>query len=117
MDLSMIFDDPRDGYQEKGWVITPLHKATDVTGNCLKFFYSMDGLNVESFRLIQVDVDTDGISEMINHESNNATDDSENEMQPVITKQIETSLGFDSGAVEVNYNYRVSQKKCPSSSL
>ena len=104
MDLSLIFDDPQDGYQEKGWVITPLHKATDVAGNCLKFSYSMDGLNVESLRVIQVDVDTDGISEMINHGTNNGTEDSENEMQPVITKQIETSLGFDSGAVKVNLN-------------
>ena len=102
MDLSLIFDDPRDGFQEKGWVITPLHKATDVTGNCLKFSYSMDGLNVESLRVIQVDVDTDGISEMINHDTNNGTEDSENEMQPVITKQIEASLGFYSGAVKVN---------------
>ena len=102
MDLSTIFDDPRDGYQEKGWVITPLHQSTDVTGNCLKFSYSMDGLNVESLRVIQVDVDTDGISEMVNHDTNNGTEDSGNEMQPVFTRQIETSLGYDSGAVKVN---------------
>ena len=98
MDLSLIYDEPRDQYQEKGWVITPLHGDTDVDGRCLKFFYSMDGLNVESLRVIQVDVDTDGISDMINH--SNDTNDSE--MQPVFTKQIETSLGFDSGAVKVS---------------
>ena len=107
MDMSVLYDNPRENFQSRGWVITELMSQTNALGNCVQFYYVLAGLNVQSLRLIRVDIDT--------HQFNEETNISNKTMnipsvptktvadtQEVYSKSIEASLNFNNGMVEVN---------------
>ena len=97
MDLAMIREDERPR-ERRGWVITPLLEDTGVTGSCVKFYYAMDGVNVESLRLMRVDIDTSGDINKISGGNNTQT---EGETAEVYSRGIEASFGFNVGEIEV----------------
>ena len=107
MDMATMREDERT---RRGWVVTPLLDETDVAGNCVKFYYAMDGVNVESLRVMRVDIDTSGD---INKFSGGNETQTEGEMAEVYTRSIEGSLGFDVGEIKVrnNAHIREHQKK------
>ena len=113
MDMSMFSDNPRDNFQRRGWIITELMSATSVTGRCVKFYHSMNGLNADSLRLIRVDIDTDQI-DIDTEDTNNqtsiptvpaATSQASERLlnvDKILTRDLEASLSFSSpGGVEV----------------
>ena len=97
MDLAMIREDERPR-ERRGWVITPLLEDTGVAGSCVKFYYAMDGVNVESLRLMRVDIDTSGD---INKFSGGNKTQTEGETAEVYSRGIEASFGFNIGEIEV----------------
>ena len=97
MDLTMIREDERPR-ERRGWVITPLLEDTGVAGSCVKFYYAMDGVNVESLRLMRVDIDTSGDINKISGGNKTRT---EGETAEVYSRGIEASFGFNVGEIEV----------------
>ena len=98
MDLAMMSKDQRS---RRGWVITPLLKETGVIGNCVQFYYAMEGINVESLRLMRVDIETSG--DINRQQGDNKT---KGEVAEVYSRGIEASFGFDSGEIEVRLRQR-----------
>lgn len=84
--------------RRRGWVVTPLLNETGVTGSCVNFYYAMDGVNVESLKLMRVDIDTSGD---INKFSGDNKTKTEGEVAEVYSRSIEGSLGFDVGETKV----------------
>ena len=99
MDMATMREDERT---RRGWVVTPLLDETDVAGNCVKFFYAMDGVNVESLRVMRVDIDTSGDINKFSGGNNTQT-----EMAEVYTRSIEGSLGFNVGEIKVRNNAHI----------
>ena len=97
MDLATMSED-EDGRERRGWVNTPLLEDTGVTGSCVQFYYAMDGVNVESLRLMRVDIDTSGD---INKISGDNKTETTGEMSEVYTRGIEASFGLDAGKIQV----------------
>lgn len=95
MDLAMITEDERLR-ERRGWVITPLLEDTGVTGSCVQFYYAMDGVNVESLRLMRVDIDTSGDINKFSGGNKTQTETAE-----VYSRGIEASFGFNVGEIEV----------------
>ena len=107
MDMATIRKDERT---RRGWVVTPLLNETGVTGSCVQFYYAMDGVNVESLRVMRVDIDTSGD---INKFSGGNKTQTEGEVAEVYSRSIEGSFGFDVGEIEVrsHIHIRAHQKK------
>ena len=95
MDLAMIRENKRS---RRGWVITNLLDDAGVTGSCVKFYYAMNGVNVESLKLLRVDIDTSGD---INKFFGDNKTEAEGEKAAVYSRSIEASFGIDNGEVEV----------------
>ena len=107
MDMSVLYDNPRESFQSRGWVITELMSQTNVMGNCVQFYYALAGLNVQSLRLVRVDIDTKELDEgsITNNKTINIptvpTTEIDADTPEVYSKSIEASLSFNNGMVEV----------------
>ena len=104
MDMSRFLDDPREGFQERGWVMSAVQSPTSVRGRCAKFQYVMRGLNTEALRVIRVDIDTSDLSD--NGDSQEETEQSDEEtsanLRAVLSREMEATLGDGASLVKVN---------------
>lgn len=103
MDMSRFLDDPREGFQERGWVMSGVQLPTSERGRCVKFDYVMQGLNTEALRIIRVDIDT---TEM---EANEDSQDSQEEddtgsLRAVLSRTLDDTVGDEASLVKVNNN-------------
>ena len=96
MDMSRFQDEPREGFQNRGWVMSGTESPTSVRGRCVKFQYVIRGLNAEALRIIRVDIDTSRLhgeeSEESQSESDNESDTS-NSVRSILGREMEDTIG------------------------
>ena len=106
MDMSRFQDEPRDGFQNRGWVMSGTETPTSVRGRCVKFQYIIRGLNAEALRIIRVDIDTSGLhgaeSEETEPEPDNDTSDN---FRSILGREMEDTVGGGASLVKVNTKY------------
>ena len=105
MDMSRFQDEPREGFQNRGWVMSGTETATSVRGRCVKFQFIIRGLNAESLRIIRVDIDTSRLhgeeSEETQSEPDNESDTS-NSFRSILGREMEDTIGGGASLVKVN---------------
>ena len=103
MDMSRFQDEPREGFQKRGWVMSGVESPTSVRGRCVKFQHIIRGLNAESLRIIRVDIDTSGLHGAESEESQpELDDDSSDSFRSILGREMEDTLGGGASLVKVN---------------
>ena len=104
MDMSRFLDDPREGFQERGWVMSGIQAPTTVRGRCARFDYIMRGLNTEVLKVIRVDIDTSDMEDSEASQDNQDSQEDENEasLRSVLSRDIEATVGEGASLVKVN---------------
>ena len=105
MDMSRFQDEPRDGFQSRGWVMSSTESPTSVRGRCVKFQYVINGLNAEALRIIRVDIDTSRMhgeeSEDTESEPDNDSDTSDS-FRSILGREMEDRIGGGASFVKVD---------------
>ena len=101
MDMSRFLDDPREGFQERGWVMSGVQSPTSARGRCARFNYVMRGLNAKALKVIRVDIDTSNLED---HETveDNQEDEEEASLRSVLGRDMESTVGDGASLVKVN---------------
>ena len=104
MDMSRFLDDPKDGFQDRGWLMSGVQSPTSVRGRCAKFQYVMRGLNTEALRVIRVDIDTSDLenSEADKADSGQSGGETQGNLRAVLGREMEATIGDGASLVKVD---------------